>query len=112
MRMDRRAYADMYGPTTGDRVRLGDTDLVVEVEKDHTVYGEECKFGGGKVLRDGMGQQSGASQKEALDLVITNALVLDYTDLDMLMVCHHLDKNIPEGRGLCREPDPPGDHRR
>ena len=81
MRIDRRAYADMYGPTTGDRVRLGDTDLVVEVEKDHTAYGEECKFGGGKVLRDGMGQQSGASQQEALDLVITNALVLDYTGI-------------------------------
>ena len=81
MIIDRRAYADMYGPTTGDRVRLGDTDLIVEVEQDHTVYGEECKFGGGKVLRDGMGQQSGASQKEALDLVITNALVLDYTGI-------------------------------
>ena len=81
MNIDRRAYADMYGPTTGDRVRLGDTDLVIEVEKDHTVYGEECKFGGGKVLRDGMGQKSGASQEEALDLVITNALVLDYTGI-------------------------------
>jgi len=81
MNIDRRAYADMYGPTTGDRVRLGDTDLVIQVEKDHTVYGEECKFGGGKVLRDGMGQKSGASQEEALDLVITNALVLDYTGI-------------------------------
>jgi len=81
MRIDRRAYADMYGPTTGDRVRLGDTDLFIEVEKDFTVYGEECKFGGGKVLRDGMGQASGASQQEALDLVITNALVLDYTGI-------------------------------
>ena len=81
MNIDRRAYADMYGPTMGDRVRLGDTDLVIEVEKDHTVYGEECKFGGGKVLRDGMGQKSGASQEEALDLVITNALVLDYTGI-------------------------------
>ncbi|MEE2872445.1 MAG: urease subunit alpha [Candidatus Latescibacterota bacterium] len=81
MNIDRRGYADMYGPTTGDRVRLGDTDLVIEVEKDHTVYGEECKFGGGKVLRDGMGQKSGASQEEALDLVITNALVLDYTGI-------------------------------
>ena len=81
MNIDRRAYADMYGLTTGDRVRLGDTDLVIEVEKDHTVYGEECKFGGGKVLRDGMGQKSGASQEEALDLVITNALVLDYTGI-------------------------------
>ena len=81
MNIDRRAYADMYGLTTGDRVRLGDTDLVIEVEKDHTVYGEECKFGGGKVLRDGMGQKSGASQEEALDLVITNAVVLDYTGI-------------------------------
>ena len=92
MRIDRRAYADMYGPTTGDRVRLGDTDLVVEVEKDHTVYGEECKFGGGKVLRDGMGQQSGASQEEALDLVITNALVLDYTGI------YKADIGVKDGR--------------
>ena len=53
--ISRRAYADMYGPTTGDRVRLGDTDLLIQVEKDYGVYGEECKFGGGKVLRDGMG---------------------------------------------------------
>ncbi|RAK62183.1 urease subunit alpha [Hymenobacter edaphi] len=77
----RRAYADMYGPTVGDRVRLGDTDLVIEVEQDYCVYGEECKFGGGKVLRDGMGQAAGISQAEALDLVITNALVLDYTGI-------------------------------
>ena len=54
--IERRAYAEMYGPTTGDRVRLGDTALVIEVERDHTVYGEEVKFGGGKVIRDGMGQ--------------------------------------------------------
>ena len=92
MRIDRRAYADMYGPTTGDRVRLGDTALVVEVEKDHTVYGEECKFGGGKVLRDGMGQQSGTSQQEALDLVITNALVLDYTGI------YKADIGVKDGR--------------
>ena len=92
MHLDRRAYADMYGPTTGDRVRLGDTDLVVEVEKDHTVYGEECKFGGGKVLRDGMGQQSGASQQEALDLVITNALVLDYAGI------YKADIGVKDGR--------------
>ncbi len=92
MRIERRAYADMYGPTIGDRVRLGDTDLVVEVEQDHTVYGEECKFGGGKVLRDGMGQQSGASQKEALDLVITNALVLDYTGI------YKADIGVKDGR--------------
>ena len=55
-KIERRAYADMFGPTTGDRVRLADTDLIIEVEKDFTIYGEEVKFGGGKVIRDGMGQ--------------------------------------------------------
>ena len=79
--ISRRAYADMYGPTTGDRVRLGDTGLLIEVERDYSVYGEECKFGGGKVLRDGMGQAAGISQADALDLVITNALVVDYTGI-------------------------------
>ena len=77
-RLGRRAYADMYGPTTGDRVRLGDTALEVVVEEDATLYGEECKFGGGKVLRDGMGQAAGATGEEALDLLITNALVIDH----------------------------------
>lgn len=75
--IDRRAYADMFGPTTGDRVRLGDTELWIEVEKDHTIYGEEVKFGGGKVIRDGMGQ-SQASSEETPDTVITNALILDH----------------------------------
>ncbi|MDO7875049.1 urease subunit alpha [Hymenobacter sp. ASUV-10] len=79
--LSRRAYAEMYGPTTGDRVRLGDTDLLIEVEHDYCVYGEECKFGGGKVLRDGMGQAAGIRPDEALDLLITNALVLDYTGI-------------------------------
>jgi urease subunit alpha len=79
--ISRRAYADMYGPTTGDRVRLGDTGLLIEVERDYCVYGEECKFGGGKVLRDGMGQAAGIGQADALDLVITNALVVDYTGI-------------------------------
>ncbi|MBO2011497.1 urease subunit alpha [Hymenobacter negativus] len=79
--ISRRAYADMYGPTTGDRVRLGDTDLLIQVEKDYCVYGEECKFGGGKVLRDGMGQAAGIGPTDALDLVITNALVVDYTGI-------------------------------
>ncbi|WP_163142874.1 amidohydrolase family protein, partial [Arhodomonas sp. KWT] len=76
-RIERDAYAQMYGPTTGDRVRLGDTDLVIEVERDHTVYGDEVKFGGGKVIRDGMGQ-SQRSGAEVVDLVITNALILDH----------------------------------
>ena len=72
-------YISMYGPTTGDKVRLGDTDLFIEVEKDYTVYGDECKFGGGKSLRDGMGQSAtGTSKNGDLDLVITNALILDY----------------------------------
>ncbi|HEY3421587.1 MAG TPA: urease subunit alpha, partial [Methanocellaceae archaeon] len=75
MKLDRKRYADLYGPTVGDRVRLADTDLYLEVEKDFNVYGEEAVFGGGKSIRDGMGQQPGA--KNALDLVITNALILD-----------------------------------
>jgi urease subunit alpha len=81
LKVSRQAYADMYGPTAGDRVRLGDTSLVIEVEKDFTVYGEECKFGGGKTLRDGQGQAAGAPQSVALDTVITNALILDYTGI-------------------------------
>ena len=76
--IDRRAYAEMYGPTTGDRVRLGDTDLFVEVESDRTIYGEEVKFGGGKVIRDGMGQSQRAGDTVA-DTVITNALIIDVT---------------------------------
>jgi len=80
-RMDRRHYADIYGPTTGDRVRLGDTSLVAAVESDATVYGDECKFGGGKVLRDGMGQAAGVSDADALDCVITNALIVDWTGI-------------------------------
>ena len=79
--LSRAAYADMYGPTTGDKVRLGDTDLLIEVEKDYCIYGEECKFGGGKVLRDGMGQAAGVAPGEALDLLITNALIIDYTGI-------------------------------
>src|SRR5215467_700988 len=80
MKINRRTYADHFGPTTGDRVRLGDTDLIIEVESDHTVYGDESKFGGGKVIRDGMGQSSQATRAHgAPDLVITNALIVDYT---------------------------------
>ncbi len=80
-KIERARYAALYGPTTGDRVRLGDTSLIVEVEKDYTTYGDEVCFGGGKVLRDGMGLQAECSQAEALDLVITNALVIDYTGI-------------------------------
>jgi urease subunit alpha len=75
--LTRRAYAELYGPTTGDRVRLADTDLVVEVERDFAIHGEEVTFGGGKVIRDGMGQ-SQRDSREAVDLVITNALIIDH----------------------------------
>jgi urease subunit alpha len=77
----RHHYAEIYGPTTGDKVRLGDTGLVAEVENDHATYGDECVFGGGKVLRDGMGQAAGVADRDALDLVITNALVIDWTGI-------------------------------
>ena len=77
-KIERRAYADMFGPTTGDRVRLADTDLIIEVEKDFTTYGEEVKFGGGKVIRDGMGQSQITNRQGAVDTVITNALILDH----------------------------------
>ena len=77
-RITRAAYADMFGPTTGDKVRLADTDLFVEVEKDFTTYGEEVKFGGGKVIRDGMGQSQVTRAEGAVDTVITNALIIDH----------------------------------
>jgi urease subunit alpha len=77
-RISRRIYADMFGPTTGDRVRLADTELFIEVEKDLTTYGEEVKFGGGKVIRDGMGQSQATRAQGAVDTVITNALILDH----------------------------------
>ena len=76
--IDRAAYAAMFGPTTGDKVRLADTDLFIEVEDDRTTYGEEVKFGGGKVIRDGMGQSQVTRQDGAVDTVITNALILDH----------------------------------
>jgi len=76
--LSREAYASMYGPTVGDRVRLADTELIIEVEKDLTVYGEEVKFGGGKVIRDGMGQSQRTRAERAADTVITNALIIDY----------------------------------
>src|SRR3954454_21361477 len=79
LRIPRRTYANMYGPTTGDQVRLADTDLIIEVEKDFTVYGDESKFGGGKTVRDGMAQSADATRAEGvLDFVITNVLVIDH----------------------------------
>ncbi len=76
--MSRAAYAQMFGPTVGDKMRLADTDLIIEVEKDFTVYGEEVKFGGGKVIRDGMGQSQHSRSEGAVDTVVTNALILDH----------------------------------
>lgn len=79
--MDRAAYKTMFGPTTGDLVRLGATDLWIKVEKDLTGYGDECKFGGGKTLREGMGQMTGCNDKDCLDMVVTNALIVDHTGI-------------------------------
>ena len=90
--ISRAAYADMYGPTTGDRVRLADTDLVIEVERDLTTYGEEVKFGGGKVIRDGMGQSQKTRAEGAVDTVITNALIVDWTGI------YKADVGLRDGR--------------
>ncbi len=91
-RISRSAYAGMYGPTTGDRVRLADTDLIVQVERDLTTYGEEVKFGGGKVIRDGMGQSQRTRAQGAMDTVITNALILDHTGI------YKADVGLKDGR--------------
>ena len=91
-RISRAAYADMYGPTTGDRVRLADTELIIEVERDLTTYGEEVKFGGGKVIRDGMGQSQASRAEGAVDTVITNALILDWTGI------YKADVGLRDGR--------------
>jgi urease subunit alpha len=93
MKIDRRTYADHYGPTTGDRIRLADTDLIVEIERDATVYGDEAKFGGGKVIRDGMGQSPFASRdRGAPDLVITNVVIIDASGI------RKADVGIRDGR--------------
>src|SRR5262249_50298513 len=93
MRIDRRTYADHYGPTTGDRIRLADTDLIVEIEHDAATYGDEAKFGGGKVIRDGMGQSTTATRATGSpDLVITNALILDVAGI------YKADVGIRDGR--------------
>ena len=86
----RKAYSEMFGPTTGDRVRLADTDLWIRVEKDFTVYGDEVKFGGGKVIRDGMGQ-SQVGCEHSVDTVITNALIVDHWVLLRLTLVSSLD---------------------
>ncbi|MEL6600625.1 MAG: amidohydrolase family protein, partial [Pseudomonadota bacterium] len=88
----RATYADMFGPTTGDKVRLADTDLVIEVERDLTTYGEEVKFGGGKVIRDGMGQSQVTRAEGSVDTVITNALIVDYTGI------YKADVGLRDGR--------------
>ena len=77
-KINRKTYAQTYGPTKGDRVRLADTELIIEVEKDFTTYGDEVKFGGGKVIRDGMGQSQVTRDDGAVDTVITNALIVDW----------------------------------
>lgn len=80
--ISRLKYANMYGPTTGDKVRLADTDLIIEIEKDHTVYGDEAKFGGGKTIRDGMAQSATATRDEGvLDFVITSVMIIDHTGI-------------------------------
>ena len=90
--ISRLAYADMYGPTTGDKVRLADTELFIEVERDLTTYGEEVKFGGGKVIRDGMGQAQTTREDGAVDTVITNALIVDHSGI------YKADVGLRDGR--------------
>ncbi len=92
MKISRATYAQMYGPTVGDKMRLADTDLIIEVERDFTLYGEEVKFGGGKVIRDGMGQSQATRAEGAMDTVITNALILDHTGI------YKADIGLKDGR--------------
>ena len=81
--ISKKNYANLFGPTTGDKVRLGDTDLFIEIEKDHNSYGDESKFGGGKSIRDGMGQSSTATREQGvLDLVITGAIIIDHWGIE------------------------------
>lgn len=95
--VSRDAYASMFGPTTGDKIRLGDIDLYAEVERDFAVYGDECIFGGGKVLRDGMGQAAGYPASFCLDTVITNAVIIDYTGI------YKADIGIKDGVIVCTD---------
>lgn len=91
VKVSHESYANMYGPTVGDKIRLGDTDLYAEIERDFAIYGDECVFGGGKVLRDGMGQATGYHPSLCLDTVITNAVIIDYTGI------YKADIGIKEG---------------
>ena len=92
--IDRHRYAELFGPTEGDSIRLGDTDLFIKIEKDYTGYGNECKFGGGKTLRDGMGQNATQTSKnpEVVDLIITGATIVDYTGI------YKADVGIKDGK--------------
>lgn len=92
LELTRKQYAEMFGPTVGDQIRLADTELFIEIEKDFTRYGDEVKFGGGKVIRDGMGQHPLATREDAVDLVLTNAIILDYTGI------YKADIGIKDGR--------------
>ena len=94
--LDRKRYSDLFGPTAGDKIRLGDTDLFIEIEKDLTVYVEECKFGGGKSLREGMGENSIETRKnpKVVDLIITGVTILDYTGI------YKADIGIKDGKIL------------
>jgi urease subunit alpha len=106
-KISRSTYAQMFGPTVGDKVRLADTELVIEVEKDFTIYGEEVKFGGGKVIRDGMGQSQATRAQGAMDTVITNALIVDHSGI------YKADVGLKEGRiaaiGKAGNPDTQND---
>jgi urease subunit alpha len=103
-KISRAAYADMFGPTTGDKVRLADTELFIEVEEDRTVYGEEVKFGGGKVIRDGMGQSQAPRRGGAVDTVITNALIVDHTGIYKADVGLRTVASPPSARPAIRTP--------
>src|SRR6266446_6296849 len=93
MKLSRRTYADHYGPTTGDRIRLADTELLVRIEGDATSYGDEAKFGGGKVIRDGMGQSPSATRADGVpDLVITSVIIVDYQGI------YKADVGVRDGR--------------
>ena len=98
LKLSRQQYAEHYGPTAGDQVRLGDTELIIEVERDLIAenggYGNEVKFGGGKVIRDGMGQSSTALDSESLDVVITNALIID-ADGEVTIICKPKKPTLP-----------------